>query len=73
MEYQFNWSGDFFTYLFRAISLADESNLAKLARGFPEEVEAYKTWTRVGRETFLDKCSDEHPLKVRVLAGEFTL
>jgi len=73
LEFQFNWSGDFFTYLFRAISMADEFNLAKLAEGFPEEVEAYKTWTRVGQNAFLNKCSDSHPLKMKVLSGEYIL
>jgi hypothetical protein len=73
LEFQFDWSGDFYKFLFRAISQADEFNLARLAAGFPEEVEAYITWTRVGSEAFLAKCSPSHPLVKRVLAGTAVL
>ena len=73
LEFQFHIAGDFHNALFRAIQQADESNLTKLAQGFPEEVEAYKTWARVGQKAFLNKCSDSHPLKAKVLSGEYVL
>ena len=47
VKWQYGLYGDFYTDLFRAISRADTSNLAKLAKGFPVEVEAY--W-RYGNE-----------------------
>ena len=57
LDFQYRRSGNFFTHLFRAIQQADHINLPKLALGFPEEVEAYKTWTRIGVKEFLKKVS----------------
>ena len=62
LEYQFHWTGSFYTDLFRLIELADEWNLAKLAKAFPEEVDAYKLWSRQGMEALAAKCSPGHPL-----------
>lgn len=73
LEFQFRIAGDFYTALFRAIQQADENNLRRLAKGFPEEVEAYKVWSRMGRNYFLQRCTDATPLKRKVLSGEFVL
>jgi len=59
-------TGSFYTALFWAIQQADEGNLCRLAQGFPEEVEAYKVWTRQGQRQFLDRCSSDHPLISRL-------
>ena len=59
LAFQYDKSGDFFRGLFQAITFADSSNMKKLALGFPEEVEAYKTWTRIGVEEFLKKVSPD--------------
>jgi hypothetical protein len=45
LEFQYQFTGDFYTMLFRAIGQADDRNLDRLAKGFPEEVEAHVTWT----------------------------
>ena len=70
LEFQFRWSGSFYTHLFGAIQQADHKNLEKLAKGFPEEVDAYKTWARVGSDAFLSNCSQDHPLVRAVAAGK---
>jgi hypothetical protein len=62
LEWQFRVTGGFYSHLFEAISRADEENLAKFALGFPQEVEAYKTFTRTGVEAFAGKCTSTHPL-----------
>jgi len=61
LDYQYRRSGGFFKALFDAIKVADSDNLPKLAKGFPEEVEAYKTWTRVGVTEFAEKVSPDNP------------
>jgi len=66
LEYQFQQTGHFFTQLFDLISRADEDNLVKLAKGFPQEVEAYKTWTRKGVDEFRKSVSAGHPLLQRL-------
>jgi hypothetical protein len=73
LEYQFHLSGNFYTRLFQAIELADTDNLARLAQGFPQEVEAYRTWSRVGQQQFLERCSPNHPILQRVEGGEMIL
>jgi hypothetical protein len=65
LEFQYRWSGDFYTSLFRAIALADTGNTQRLSKGFPEEVDAYRIWTREGVEAFLEKVSPDHPLRDR--------
>lgn len=69
LEWQFHITEGFYSHLFEAISRADEENLAKFALGFPQEVEAYKTFTRTGAESFAGKCTPTHPLLLR-LKGE---
>ena len=73
LEYQFGWSGDFYKLLFMLIGTADEGNLNRLSRGFPGEVDAYKTWTRIGKDAFLAKCSQDHPLVKKIEVGEVYL
>lgn len=41
-EWQYGMSGGFMRALARVITLADDINLARLAKGFPEEVKACK-------------------------------
>jgi hypothetical protein len=36
--------GSFSTHLFKAIASADTSNLNKLSKGFPDEVQVYKRY-----------------------------
>lgn len=43
-EHVFGMSGNFYDCLFRAIMAADPYNREKLAKGFPEEVEATKRY-----------------------------
>lgn len=57
LDFQYKSGGSFFKALFQTIQKADVNNLPKLALGFPEEVRAYKTWTRVGVEEFARCCS----------------
>jgi len=73
LEFQFGLTGSFYTALFQAIHQADEGNLHRLAQGFPEEVEAYKVWSRMGRQYFLKLCSPDHPLIGKVRSGEAVL
>jgi hypothetical protein len=58
-DFQRGRSGSFFTNLFRAISVADHQNLAKLEKGFPEEVEAWRLFahTEGGLITLLTRLS----------------
>ncbi len=46
VKWQFRLHGHFLTALWVAITKADETNLRKLERGFPDEVEGYRAWTR---------------------------
>ncbi len=43
---QFHHAGHFMTAIWEAIAKADEGNLYRLSKGFPEEVDAYLAWTR---------------------------
>ena len=45
-DFMYNKSGSFYKTLFEAIFRADKYNLAKLKKGFPEEVDAYLGYTR---------------------------
>ena len=63
LEFQYRRTGGFFTTLFKAISLADSDNLPKLEKGFPEEVDAFKIWSRQGAEYLLPKISLDHGLR----------
>lgn len=71
LKYQFQMLGSFFTKLFDAISQADDDNLNALAKGFPEEVDAFKTWTRVGSKALVARCSPVYQKKVE--SGEWIL
>lgn len=44
-EWQYHFGGHFSHALFEAIARADIYNRAKLALGFPEEVQGYVAWT----------------------------
>lgn len=48
LDYQYQRSGGFFKAVFDAIKLADSDNTKKMALAFPEEVDAFRLWTRVG-------------------------
>lgn len=69
LEYQFHFCGDFYEALFQAIGRADEGNLARLEKGFPEEVHAYILWTQFGMEMFAVRVTAGHPL-LKHLAAE---
>lgn len=47
VEWQYHLGGGFFTALATAISRADIVNLARLEKGFPEEVRAYRSFSMV--------------------------
>ena len=65
LEYQYRQSGDFYTLLFRTIMQADTKNTARLAKGFPSEVEAYRVWSRVGVKEFVKHILPGHRLLSR--------
>ncbi len=44
VEFQLGMSGSFYTYLFKAMFKADSVNTIRLAKGFPEEVEAVRRY-----------------------------
>lgn len=46
LKWQYNFYGGFYTALFEAIMRADSDNLARLYRGFPDEVTAYKLYAQ---------------------------
>lgn len=70
LEFMFRQSGKFFNNLFEAITYADTENTEKLKKGFPEEVDAYRTWTRLGQAAFLAKCSPDHPILKEIAEGK---
>ena len=74
LEFQYRQSGHFYTALFEAISKADEDNLELLSKGFPEEVDAFRLFSRTqdGVKGFLAHCSAAHPLK-KVMQAEYGL
>jgi hypothetical protein len=45
IDCQYRMGGSFSQALFEAIARADSQNRAKLALGFPEEVQGYVAWT----------------------------
>jgi hypothetical protein len=67
LEWQYQFTGDFYTHLFRAIAQADDQNLERLAKGFPEEVEAHVTWTVQGVGPFVQGVTKGHPLLLHLL------
>lgn len=46
LHWQFRMLGGFKTKLAEAIAKADEGNLARLRLGFPDEVDAFKSFSR---------------------------
>lgn len=46
VRWQYRLTGDFETALWGAIKAADDGNLARLARAFPNHVAGYLAWTR---------------------------
>lgn len=44
VEWQFHLHGDFMAALFEAIKVADTDNLARLERGFQDEVGGFRAW-----------------------------
>lgn len=44
VKWQLRLYGDFYTALWRAIIQADDEHLARLARGFPDEVTGLRLW-----------------------------
>lgn len=62
LDYQFRRSGGFFKALFDAIKLADVNNLPKVAKGFPEEADAFRVWTREGAYAFALKVTPGYGL-----------
>ena len=69
LDFQFDYSGHFFKMLFGAIAYADVKNTEKLRLAFPEEVEAYETWTQIGVDIFLSKCSPGNPIVQDIADG----
>ncbi len=46
IKWQYQLLGDFQAALAGAIACADESNLARLALGFPDQVQGFLAWSR---------------------------
>jgi hypothetical protein len=46
VKWQFRLLGDFGTALAEAICRADDTNLARIAKGFPDEVAGFLAWNR---------------------------
>jgi hypothetical protein len=57
-DFKYNRSGGFYMALWEAIFRADGNNLAKLSKGFPEEVQAYMNFSRV--DGWWDKLEAEY-------------
>lgn len=62
LEYQYQQTGGFYTSLFETISYADPIHLIQLNRSFPNEVQAYVTFTTKSLEEFVANCTIDHPL-----------
>ena len=72
LEYQFHHTGGFYTGLFKLIAIADPDNSARLAEGFPEEVDAVLKWRDEGAGALAKKVTPEHPL-LKTLIDEYGL
>jgi len=46
VKWQFRLLGDFGTALAEAITRADDNNLERIAKGFPDEVAGFLDWSR---------------------------
>jgi len=73
LDFQYSRSGHFMQALFTAIMKADTENQDKLAMGFPEEVEAYRCWTRIGVEEFARRCGNKHSALFGTFCDEYGL
>lgn len=67
LEFYYSQSGAFYTLLFQLIASADRFNRLKLAEVFPEEVQAYQTFTEISPEAFSQLCHPDHPLLKKFL------
>lgn len=70
LEFEFGFTGDFYTLLFRAIQQADSRNLDRMSKGFPQEVWAYKLWSQEGPKALAAKVTPGHPLLKRLADEE---
>ena len=57
-DYQYERSGSFYLYLFKAIARADPDNLDKMELAFPEEVRAFRRFSTV--DGYWQKLSHEY-------------
>lgn len=73
LDFQYGRSGDFMQALFTAIMKADTNNQDKLALGFPEEVEAYRCWTRIGVKEFAERCGQKNSPLYKTFLHEYAL
>lgn len=48
VKWQFRILGDFQTALMEAIGRADDDNLERISRGFPDHVSGFMAWSRGG-------------------------
>ena len=71
LDYQFNYSGEFFKLLFKTMFQADPTNLEKLGLSFPEEADAVELWkfTPGGKEILLSNCTPGYALLDAVRDG----
>jgi len=68
IEFQYQFTGNFYTLLFCTIAQADETNLKRLGMGFPEEVHAHMLWTQEGQEALACRVTAGHPLLKKLIA-----
>lgn len=73
LDHQYGRSGDFMHALFTAIRKADSLNQSRLALGFPEDVEAYQCWTRIGVDEFAKRCGDKKSNLFKTFCKEYQL
>lgn len=59
VKWQYDFYGGFFKSLFECIARADSDNLARLAKGFPDEVQGFLLWTQGDLAETLEKASLE--------------
>jgi hypothetical protein len=54
IKWQYGYFGSFYKKMFEAITLADDTNIARIEKGFPELVKAFNLYkTQFG---FFDEC-----------------
>lgn len=62
LDYLAGRSDGFFTKFFDAIIVADRHQRRRLARGFPDELIAHKTWLEGGVKALAKICTQDNPL-----------